>query len=144
VFGRFSRSARQVVTAAQEEARALEHGYIGTEHILLGLVRDEEGAPARVLASAGLPPERIRAEVVRIIGFGEGSEETIPFTPHAENALEDSLKQARALGHQEVREEHLFLAVLHDDGMAARILRDSDADASQLRADVIRSLTGAD
>ncbi len=129
---------------AQLEARELQHGYIGTEHILLGLVHDEQGAPARVLASAGLPPERIRAEVVRIVGLGEGSEGMIPFTPHAKKALEESLNEATALGHPQVLQEDIFLAILRDDGMAARILRDSDADTSQMRADIIRSLSSSD
>ena len=129
---------------AEQEARALEHGYIGTEHILLGLAHDEEGAPARVLGSAGLPLERIRAEVLRIVGFGEGSEAMIPLTPHARKALQESLNEGTALGHEEVRDGHVFLAVLRDDGMASRILRDADVDLSQMRADILRALDSAD
>jgi ATP-dependent Clp protease ATP-binding subunit ClpC len=137
LFEHFTQGAQQVVVVAQEEARALEHDYIGTEHILLGVVRDGEGGAAQVLRSAGLDSSQVRAHVVRIVGRGEGAaSETLPFTPQAQRAL----KEAEALGEQQVRPEHILLAILRDDGMAARILRDFDADSDRIRADTLRSL----
>ena len=95
MFERFTERARQVVVLAQEEARGLKHNYIGTEHILLGLVREEQGVAARVLESSGVTVERIREQVVRVVGRGEElSAVQIPFTPRAKHVLELALREA--------------------------------------------------
>src|SRR6059058_5491607 len=99
MFERFTERARQVVVLAQEEARTLKHNYIGTEHILLGLLREEEGLAARVLESLDITVERVRAQVVRIVGSGEEvTSGQIPFTPRAKKVLELALREALSLG----------------------------------------------
>ena len=101
MFERFTERARQVVVLAQEEARTLKHNYIGTEHILLGLLREEEGLAARVLESLDITVERVRAQVVRIVGSGEEvTSGQIPFTPRAKKVLELALREALSLGSQ--------------------------------------------
>src|SRR5213078_1243244 len=108
MFERFTERARQVVVLAQEEARTLKHNYIGTEHILLGLLREEEGLAARVLESLDITVERVRAQVVRIVGSGEEvTSGQIPFTPRAKKVLELALREALSLGHNYIRTEHI-------------------------------------
>jgi ATP-dependent Clp protease ATP-binding subunit ClpC len=100
LFERFTERARQVVVLAQDEARALKHNYIGTEHILLGLLREEEGLAARVLESLDITVEEVRAQVARIVGQGdEVTTGQIPFTPRAKKVLELALREALSLGH---------------------------------------------
>src|ERR671914_418673 len=129
MFERFTERARQVVVLAQEEARTLKHNYIGTEHILLGLLREEEGLAARVLESLDITVERVRAQVVRIVGSGEEvTSGQIPFTPRAKKVLELALREALSLGHNYIGTEHILL--------------DFDADSEKIRNEVIRMLSG--
>ena len=139
MFERFTQQARQVVVWAQEEARGLQHNYIGTEHILLGLLREKQGLAARVLESHGVTVERVRAQVVRIVGSGEEpSSGQIPFTPQAKKALETAPREALSLVHDYIATEHILLGLLRDDeGVAVRILLDYDIDLLHLRDEVI-------
>src|SRR6202166_1059925 len=144
MFERFTERARQVVVLAQEEARTLKHNYIGTEHILLGLLREEEGLAARVLESLDITVERARAQVVRIVGSGEEvTSGQIPFTPRAKKVLELALREALSLGHNYIGTEHILLGLVREnEGVAARILLDFDADSEKIRNEVIRMLSG--
>src|SRR5688500_10609112 len=144
MFERFTERARQVVVLAQEEARILKHNYIGTEHIVLGLLREEEGLAARVLESLDITVERVRAQVVRIVGSGEEvTSGQIPFTPRAKKVLELALREALSLGHNYIGTEHILLGLVREnEGVAARILLDFDADSEKIRNEVIRMLSG--
>jgi Clp amino terminal domain, pathogenicity island component len=144
VFDRFTELARQVVVLAQEEARALKHNYIGTEHILLGLLREEEGLAARVLESLDITMEKVRAQVAWIVGQGaEVTTGQIPFTPRAKKVLELALREALSLGHNYIGTEHILLGLVREnEGVAARILLDFDANAEKLRGEIIRMLEG--
>ncbi len=132
-----------VVVLAQEEARTLKHNYIGTEHILLGLLREQEGLAARVLESLDITVERVRAQVVRIVGSGEEvTSGQIPFTPRAKKVLELALREALSLGHNYIGTEHILLGLVREnEGVAARILLDFDADSEKIRNEVIRMLS---
>jgi hypothetical protein len=145
VFERFTERARQVVVLAQEEARALGHSYIGSEHILLGLLREEEGLAARVLESLGVTLERVRAQVERIVSRGDevtGGQQ-IPFTPRAKRVLELAQREALSLGQNYIGTEHILLGLAREDeGVATRILLDFDVDADTIRNEVIRMLSG--
>ena len=145
MFERFTERARQVVVLAQDEARTLKHNYIGTEHILLGLLREEEGLAARVLDSLDITVEEVRAQVARIIG--QGNEDVtagqIPFTPRAKKVLELALREALSLGHNHIGTEHILLGLVREnEGVAARILLDFDADAEKIRNEIIPMLSG--
>ncbi len=142
MFERFTERARQVVVLAQEEARTLKHNYIGTEHILLGLLREEEGLAARVLESLDITVERVRAQVVRIVGSGEEvTSGQIPFTPRAKKVLELALREALSLGHDYIGTEHILLGLVREnEGLAVRILLGFDVDADTIRNEVIRML----
>jgi ATP-dependent Clp protease ATP-binding subunit ClpC len=144
MFERFTEGARKVVVLAQEEARALKHNYIGTEHILLGLLREEEGLAARVLASLEITVDEVRAQVARIIGQGdEVTTGQIPFTPRTKKVLELALREALSLGHNYIGTEHLLLAVAREgEGVAARILFDFDATPRTLAREVLAILGG--
>src|SRR5437763_5522878 len=144
LFERFTERARQVVVLAQDEARGLKHNYIGTEHILLGLLREEEGLAARVLESLDITGEEVRAEVARIVGQGdEVTTGQIPFTPRAKKVLELALREALSLGHNYSGTEHILLGLVREnEGVAARILLDFDADAEKIRNEVIRIRSG--
>ena len=133
-----------MVVLAQEEARTLKHNYIGTEHILLGLLREEEGLAARVLESLDITTERVRSQVVRIVGSGEEvTSGQIPFTPRAKKVLELALREALSLGHNYIGTEHILLGLVREnEGVAARILLDFDADSDKIRNEVIRMLSG--
>jgi ATP-dependent Clp protease ATP-binding subunit ClpC len=145
MFERFTDRARQVVVLAQDEARGLKHNYLGTEHVLLGLLREEEGLAARVLESLDITVEEVRAQVVRIVG--EGDELTsgqMPLAPRAKKVLELALREALSLGHNYVSTEHILLGLVREnEGVAARILLDFDADAEKIRNEIIRKLSGA-
>jgi ATP-dependent Clp protease ATP-binding subunit ClpC len=144
VFERFTERAKQVVVLAQDEARALRHNYIGTEHILLGLLREEEGLAARVLESLDITVEEVRAQVARIIGQGEEPivSGQIPFTPRAKKVLELSLREALSLKHNYIGTEHILLGLVREnEGVAARILLDFDADAEKIRNEIMRVLS---
>jgi ATP-dependent Clp protease ATP-binding subunit ClpA len=144
MFERFTERARQVIVLAQEEARILKHNYIGTEHILLGLLREEESLAAFVLGALDITVEHTRAQVVRIVGSGEEvTSGQIPFTPRAKKVLELALREALALGHDYIGTEHLLLGLARENGgVAARILLDVDADSEKIRNEVIRILSG--
>jgi ATP-dependent Clp protease ATP-binding subunit ClpA len=135
VFERFSEEARQVVVVAQEEARAIGHDYIGTEHILLGLLRYEESGAGEALASVGVGLETARAEIVRIVGPGEQrSAGQVPFTPRAKKVLELSLREALSLGHNYIGPEHILLGLIREhDGVAAQVLLSFGVDGEVLR-----------
>jgi ATP-dependent Clp protease ATP-binding subunit ClpC len=129
MFERFTERARQVVVLAQDEARALKHNYIGTEHILLGLLREEEGPAARALESLDVTVEEVRAQVAKIVGQGdEVTTGQIPFTPRAKKVLDLALREALSLGHNYIGPEHILLGLVREnDGVGARILLDFDA-----------------
>ncbi len=144
MFERFSERARQVVVLAQDEARSLKHNYIGTEHLLLGLFREEEGIAARALESLGLTLEEVRAQVARIVGEGdEVAGGQIPFTPRAKKVLELSMREALSLGHNFIGTEHILLGVAREnEGVAARILLDLGADDEKIRGAVLAAVGG--
>src|SRR4030088_3158551 len=140
MFERFTDRARRVVVLAQEEARMLNHNYIGTEHILLGLLREEKSLAARVLESLDITLEWARTEVTRLVGFSEEvTSGQIPFTPRAKKVLELALREALNLGHNYIGTEHILLGLVREnEGVAARILLDFDADAEKIRNEIIR------
>jgi ATP-dependent Clp protease ATP-binding subunit ClpC len=144
MFERFTDRARRVVVLSQEEARRLNHNYIGTEHVLLGLLQEEEGIAARVLSSLGVSLDETRDAVEEIIGHGTGSPaDHIPFTPRAKKVLELSLREALQLGHNYIGTEHLLLGLLREgEGVAAQVLVRLGAELSQLRSAVIHALEG--
>jgi ATP-dependent Clp protease ATP-binding subunit ClpA len=144
VFERFTERARQVVVLAQDEARSFVHNYIGTEHLLLGLLREEEGLAAHVLQALEVSLEEVRAEVERIIGSGEElATGQIPFTPRAKKVLELALREALQLGHNYIGTEHLLLGLVREgEGVAMRILLAFDVDAEKVRNEVVRALGG--
>jgi len=143
MFERFTEPARQVVVLAQDEARTLKHNEIGTEHILLGLLREEDGLAARVLESLGVTLEEVRAQVARIVRQGdEVVAGQIAFAPRARKVLELALREALSLGHDSVATEHILLGVVREnEGIGARILHDFDADAETIRDEVISRLS---
>lgn len=146
VFERFTERARQVVVLAQEESRMLAHAYIGTEHVLLGLLREEEGQAARALATLGVSLDPVRAQVLQLVGRGEGEVAgQIPFTPRATRVLELSLRESLNLGHDYVGTEHILLGLVREnEGVASRILlTEFEADAERIRNEVIRLLSGS-
>jgi ATP-dependent Clp protease ATP-binding subunit ClpA len=144
MFERFTERARQVIVLAQDEARMLGHDYIGTEHILLGLLREEDGLAARVLDSLDITVEKVRAQVARIVGQGdEITTGQIPFTPRTKKVLELALREGLLLGHNHIGTEHILLGLVREnEGVAARILLDFDADAEKIRNEIIRMLSG--
>jgi ATP-dependent Clp protease ATP-binding subunit ClpC len=144
LFERFTKRARDVVVLAQDEGRALKHNYIGTEHLLLGLLREEEGIAARVLESLDITVEEVRAQVARIVGEGdEPPTGHVPFTPRAKKVLELSLREARALRHDYIGTEHILLGLAREtEGVASRILLDLGADAETLRGHVLGMVSG--
>jgi len=144
VFERFTERARQVVVLAQEESRTFKHNYIGTEHILLGLLREEEGLAGRVLESLDITIERVRAAVLQIVGAGEEpTPGQIPFTPRAKKVLELAIREALSLGHNYIGTEHILLGLAREnEGVGVRILREFDVDAEKIRNEIIRMLSG--
>jgi ATP-dependent Clp protease ATP-binding subunit ClpC len=144
MFERFTERARQVVVLAQDEARQLRHNYIGTEHILLGLLREEEGLAARVLESLDVSLEQARVRVTRIVGQGDDVVTgQVPFTPRAKKVLELSLKEALALGHKYIGTEHILLGLLREgEGVAIQVLADQGADHERIRDEIARLLGG--
>ena len=144
MFERFTDRARRVVVLAQDEARGLKHNYIGTEHLLLGLISEGEGVAAKALATMELKGEAVRASVIEIIGEGEKPVEGhIPFTPRAKRVFELSLREALQLGHNYIGTEHLLLGLLKEgEGVAAQVLTKQGADLAQVRQTVIQMLSG--
>ena len=144
MFERFTDRARRVVVLAQEEARLLNHNYIGTEHILLGLIHEGEGVAAQALESLGISLEAVRNQVEEIIGQGSSSPSGhIPFTPRAKKVLELSLREALQLGHNYIGTEHVLLGLIREgEGVAAQVLVKLGADLSKVRQEVIQQLSG--
>ena len=144
MFERFTDRARRVVVLAQEEARMLNHNYIGTEHILLGLIHEGEGVAAKGLEPLGISLEAVRSQVEEIIGQGQQAPSGhIPFTPRAKKVLELSLREALQLGHNYIGTEHILLGLIREgEGVAAQVLVKLGADLSRVRQQVIQLLSG--
>src|SRR5881409_116625 len=144
MFERFTDRARRVVVLAQEEARMLNHNYIGTEHILLGLIHEGEGVAAKALESLNISLEAVRQQVEEIIGQGQAAPTGhIPFTPRAKKVLELSLREALQLGHNYIGTEHILLGLIREgEGVAAQVLQKLGADLNRVRQQVIQLLSG--
>ncbi len=139
MFERFTERARRVIILAQEEAKRLNHSAVGTEHILLGIIREGEGVASKVLESLNISPDRVRAEIESAIGRGERTPyEEVAFTPRAKKVLELALDEARRLGHNYIGTEHLLLGLIREgEGVAARVLEAMGADLERVRAQVV-------
>jgi len=144
MFKRFTDPARRVVVLAQEEARMLNHNYIGTEHILLGLIHEGEGVAAQALKSLDISLEAVRQQVGEIIGHGQAAPiGHIPFTPRAKKVFELSFREALQLGHTYIGTEHILLGLIREgEGVAAQVLQQMGADLGRARREVIRLLSG--
>jgi ATP-dependent Clp protease ATP-binding subunit ClpC len=144
MFERFTERARRAVVLAQEEARELHHSHIGTEHLLLGLLREQDGIASRVLGELGLAVEDVRADVLRIVGRGDdASSGQIPFTPDAKRVLELALREALTIGHNYIGTEHLLLGIARDDrGVACDLLRSRGVDGERVREAIFSALGG--
>jgi ATP-dependent Clp protease ATP-binding subunit ClpC len=144
MFERFTDRARRVVVLAQEEARLLNHNYIGTEHILLGLVHEGEGVAAKAMEAMEISLEAVRQQVEEIIGRGETAPSGhIPFTPRAKKVLELSLRESLQLGHDYIGTEHILLGLLREgEGVAAQVLVRLGADLNRVRQQVLQLLSG--
>jgi hypothetical protein len=144
MFERFTDRARRVVVLAQEEARMLNHNFVGTEHILLGLIHERQGVAASALQSLGISLEAVRQQVEQIIGQGQRAPSGhIPFTPRAKKVLELSLREAHQLGHDYIGTEHLLLGLIREgEGVAAQVLVRLGADLNRVRRQVIQLLRG--
>jgi ATP-dependent Clp protease ATP-binding subunit ClpC len=144
VFERFTDRARRGVVLAQEEARMLNHNYIGTEHILLGLIHEGEGVAALALESLNISLEAVRQQVEEIIGQGQAAPTGhIPFTPRAKKVLELSLRESLQLGHNYIGTEHVLLGLIREgEGVAAQVLQKLGADLNRVRQTVISLLSG--
>ncbi|HEY9576862.1 MAG TPA: ATP-dependent protease ATP-binding subunit ClpC [Pseudobacillus sp.] len=141
MFGRFTERAQKVLALAQEEALRLGHSNIGTEHILLGLVREGEGIAAKALYGLGLSAEKIQEEVENLIGRGEGSTQTVHYTPRAKKVTELSMDEARKLGHSYVGTEHILLGLIREgEGVAARVLSNLGVSLNKARQQVLQLL----
>ncbi len=145
MFERFTDRARRVVVLAQEEARMFNHNYIGTEHLLLGLIREGDGVAAKALESLGISLDVVRQQVEEIIGQGQQAPSGhIPFTKRAKKALEMSLRESVQLGHNYIGTEHILLGLLREgDGVAAQVLVKLGADLNRVRQQVIELLHGS-
>jgi len=141
-FGRFTERAQKALIYAQEEARSLGHNYVGTEHLLLGLLREDEGAAAQVLMSMGVDRDKIREQVEKLVGKGSFNfTEGFGYTPRTKRVMELSFYEARNLGHNYVGTEHLLLSLIREgEGVAARILKDSGVDLQQVREQIYKLL----
>ena len=144
MFERFTDRARRVVVLAQEEARLLSHNYIGTEHLLLGLIHEGEGLAAKSLESLGVTLEQVRAQVEEMIGVGTATPQGhIPFTPRAKKVLELSLREALQLGHNYIGTEHILLGLLREgEGVAAQVLMKLNLDLAKVRQTVLQQMQG--
>ena len=144
MFERFTDRARRVVVLAQEEARMLDHNYIGTEHLLLGLIHEGEGVAAKALEAMGISLDAVRQQVEAIIGRGQQAPSGhIPFTPRAKRVLELSLRESGQLGHNYIGTEHILLGLVREgEGVAAQVLVTLGADLNRVRQTVIQLLDG--
>jgi ATP-dependent Clp protease ATP-binding subunit ClpC len=145
MFERFTERARRVVVHAQEEARELSHSYIGTEHLLLGLMREQESAGARALQELEISQDAVREQVVQIVGRGKQAPSGhIPFTPRAKKVLELSLREALQLGHDYIGTEHILLGLIREgEGVAAQVLTNLGGELSRVRVKVIELIPAA-
>ena len=144
MFERFTDSARRVVVLAHAEARTLNHGSIGTEHLLLGLIREGEGVAAKALESLGISLAAVRAQVEEIVGQGEDAspDSHVPFTPRAKKVIELSLREALQLGVNQTGTEHILLGLVREgEGVGARVLVDLGADLNRVRWQVTQQLS---
>ncbi len=142
MFGRFTERAQKAILLAQEEAKKLNHNYVGTEHILLGLLAESEGIAAKMLNQAGVDLEKARNEVVRIVGEGNFEVDIMGFTPRTKRIFELSFLQARNLGHNYVGTEHILLGLLEEnEGVAIAVLRNLGVDTSKLKENIVKLLT---
>jgi ATP-dependent Clp protease ATP-binding subunit ClpC len=139
VFERFTDRARKAVVLAQEEARMLGHNWIGTEHLLLGLIHEGGGVAARALDRMGISLEEVRREITGMVGPGRGAPAGhIPFTPRGKKVMELSLREAIGLGHNYIGTEHLLMALIREgEGVAAQVLQKRGLDLPRVRAEVI-------
>jgi ATP-dependent Clp protease ATP-binding subunit ClpC len=144
MFERFTDSSRRVVVLAQEEARRLDHGWIGTEHLLLGLISEREGVAAKALEAFGVPLDAARLRVEEIIGRGQQPPSgPVPFTPRSKKVLELSLREALQLGSDYIGTEHILLGLVREvDGVGAQVLREFGVDLERTRQQVIQLLHG--
>jgi ATP-dependent Clp protease ATP-binding subunit ClpC len=142
MFERFTDRARRVVVLSQEEARILNHDYIGTEHLLLGLIREGHGVAAKAMVSLGISPDSVRQQVEETVGRGQQAPAGhIPFTPQAKNVLRLALSESMALDHHYIGTEHILLGLMREgDGVAAQVLAQLGADRDQVRQQVIQLL----
>ena len=146
MFERFTDRARRIVVLAQEEARMLNHDYIGTEHLLLGLIHEGEGVAAKALVSLGISLEAVRQQVEETVGHGQPQQSKsghIPFTPRAKKVLELSLRESQRLNHNYIGTEHILLGLIREgEGVGARVLMALGADVDRVRHAVIELLHG--
>ena len=145
MFERFTEQARKVVVLAQEEARHFNHNYIGTEHLLIGLFRENEGAAARTLKATNISLENLRGQLGNIVGYGEeGMGGQAPFTPRSKKVLEHALREALDLGYGYIGTGHLLLGLVREsEGVAARMFSDLNVEPGEVRREVMRRLDGA-
>ena len=145
MFERFTDRARRVIVLAQEQARLLNHNYLGTEHLLLGLVAEDQGVAAKALESLGIRLEAVRSQVEEIIGQGQWAPSgQIPFTPRAKKVLELSLREAKQLDHKYIGTEHILIGLIREsEGVAAQVLVKLGADLSRVRQQVIQVLSAS-
>src|SRR4028118_670092 len=144
MFERFTERARKGVGPAQDEARHFNHNYIGTEHLLLGLLREDEGVAAQALSSLNVTLDEVREQVESIVGYGEeGTGAQAPFTPRSKKVLELALREALQLGHNYIGTEHILLGLVREsEGVAARVLSNLGVDPDKVRREVVRMLGG--
>lgn len=141
MFERFTERARRVISLAQEESGRLRHDYVGTEHLLVGLIREGEGVAAQALTAAGVTVEGAREQVEAVVGYGEADTSQKPFTSESKRVLESSLKETFGLGHNYIGTEHLLLGLAREgEGVAARVLRNLNVNPEALRREVMRRL----
>jgi ATP-dependent Clp protease ATP-binding subunit ClpA len=143
-FEKFTDRARMVFSLAEEEARRFDHDYIGTEHLLLGLIREGEGIAGRVLASLGVSLPQVRSAVASVVGFGTGSATALHLTPRAKKVIELALREARHLDHDYIGTEHLLLGIVREgDGVAARELANLGVSGERVRGRVLEAIKAA-
>jgi dihydroneopterin aldolase len=142
MFERFTERARKVMVLAQEEAGRFGHNYIGTEHLLLGLAREEDGVATRALTSLGVSLDEVREQVESVVGFGEGGNRSqVPFTPRSKKVLELALRESMQLGHNYIGTEHILLGLVREsEGVAARVLSNLGVDPDEVRRQVLQML----
>src|SRR5918997_5736382 len=143
MFERFTERSRKVMVLAQEESGRLGHGYVGTEHLLLGLIREDEGVAAQALTASGVTVDGVREQVETIVGYGEADTSQKPFRAESKRVLESSLKESMRLGHDYIGTEHLLLGLLAEGGgITATVLSNLGTDAGRVRREVLDRVEG--